>query len=392
MSENILILTADAGYGHRRAAQAIEAAIQDLYGASCSAVIVNPFEDPDMPQLLKGIEHGYDNMVVHDPGLYLAYYKATNVPAVADFIQDVAAAAMHKAIEKLLLAYQPCAVINTYPAFTEAILKVIQDSGQDLPVAVVVTDLIDVHSLWFHSQASVTFVPTDRVYRQALEHGLSEQRVYLSGLPVHPDFSLKEREKAAIRRALGWDIELPTALIVGSPRSTDIPGMANLLDQSGLPLQIAAVSGGASDAYEALQATNWRGTVHTYGRVENMAEMMHAADFIICKAGGLIVSEALACGLPLILYEALPGQEAGNVSYVLEHGAGVWAPGPVKALSAVYSWLAGNGHDLETYRTAAEQAGHPRAAYEVAELICQHVLMNVKQENHEIQIGAAPAW
>jgi 1,2-diacylglycerol 3-beta-galactosyltransferase len=390
MSENIMILTADAGYGHRRAAQAIEAALQDLYGASCSVVIANPFEDPDMPQLLKGIEQGYDNMVVHDPGLYLVSYKATNVPAVAGLIQDVTAAAMHKAIEKLVAAHQPCAVINTYPAFTEAVLKVIQDSGQDVPVAVVVTDLIDVHSLWFHKQANITFVPTDRVHRQALEHGLSEQHVYLSGLPVHPDFSLKEREKAAIRCALGWDIDLPTALIVGSPRSPDFPVMANLLDQSGLSLQIAVVSGGASDAYQALQATNWRGIVHTYGRVENMAEMMHAADFIICKAGGLIVSEALACGLPLILYEALPGQEAGNVSYVLEHGAGVWAPGPVKALSAVYSWLAGNGHDLETYRAAAKRAGHPRAAYEIAEQIYQHVL--VKQEDHEVQISAAPAW
>lgn len=390
MSENILILTADAGYGHRRAAQAIEAALQDLYGASCSVVIANPFEEPDMPQLLKGIEQGYDDMVVHDPGLYRASYKATNVPAVAGLIQDVAATTMHKAIEKLVVAHQPRAVINTYPAFTEAVIQVIQDSGQDVPVAVVVTDLIDVHSLWFHRQASITFVPTDRVYRQAVEHGLPEQRVYLSGLPVHPDFSLEKREKAAIRRALGWDIELPTALIVGSPRSTDIPVMANLLDQSGLPLQIAVVSGGALEAYEELQEATWQGVVHTYGRVENMAEMMHAADFIICKAGGLIVSEALACGLPLILYEALPGQEAGNVRYVVENGAGVWAPGPVGALAAVYSWLAGGGRDLETYREAAERAGYPRAAYEIAEQICQYVLM--KQEDHEIQISAAPAW
>nr|MBN1230167.1 galactosyldiacylglycerol synthase [Anaerolineae bacterium] len=390
MSENILILTADAGYGHRRAAQAIEAAIQDLYGTLFSVVIANPFEDPDMPQLLKGIEQGYDDMVVHDPGLYRASYKATNVPAVAGLIQDIAATTMHKAIEKLVAAYQPRAVINTYPAFTEAVLKVIQDSGQDLPVAVVVTDLIDVHSLWFYKQASMTFVPTDHVYKQALGHGLSKQHVYLSGLPVHPDFSLKDRDKAAVRRALGWDVELPTALIVGSPRSPDFPVMANLLDQSGLSLQIAVVSGGASDAYKELQDTNWRGAVHTYGRVENMAEMMHAADFILCKAGGLIVSEALACGLPLILYEALPGQEAGNVSYVLENGAGVWAPGPVKALSAVYSWLAGDGHDLETYREAAKWAGHPRAAFEIAEQICQHVLM--KQENHEFQTSAAPAW
>ena len=109
--------------------------------------------------------------------------------------------------------------------------------------------------------------------------------------------------------------------------------------------------------------------MHTYGFVDNMPEMLKAADFIICKAGGLIVSESLACGLPLILYEALPGQEVGNVKYVTEAGAGDWSPGPIGALTTCYSWFAGEGEIFKGRRAAARKIGKPRAAYDIAEWV-----------------------
>jgi len=190
---------------------------------------------------------------------------------------------------------------------------------------------------------------------------------------VQPAISLEKRNKETIREALGWDPFQTTALIVGSARSRRTAIIAKLLDQSGLNLQIVALSGGLPEVEEEFEHSSWKNTVHTYGLVKNLPEMMQAADFIICKAGGLIVSESLASGLPLILYEALPGQEAGNVRYVLENDAGVWAPGPTGVLTATYSWLAGKGQDLETFRVAAEKTGKPRAAYEIAEQIYQRI-------------------
>ena len=376
ISETILILTADVGFGHRRAAQAVEAALHELYDPQFNIVIADPFDDSDVPQLLKEIEQGYDDMVVSDPGLYRFSYNVTDTPAFASFIQDVTAAAMHRAMKKLLATYQPRAVISTYPAFTEAAFQAGDALSQSAPISVIVTDLVDVHSLWFHKRADATFVPNGHVYKQALEHQLAKQHVFLSGLPVHPDFLREAGDKTTIRRALGWNTDLTTALIVGSPRSSHMLSMAKLLDRSGLPLQLVVVSGGAADTYDALRMVQWQGATHIYGKVENIAEMMHAADFIICKAGGLIVSEALACGLPLVLYEALPGQEAGNVRYIVENGAGVWAPGPVGALAAVYNWLTKDGDVLNKLRAGSAKAGRPQAAYDIAKTICEGLLVN----------------
>ena len=48
---------------------------------------------------------------------------------------------------------------------------------------------------------------------------------------------------------------------------------------------------------------------------------MAVADLIITKPGGLTTSEALALGKPLFILNPIPGQEAANSDFLLEHGA-----------------------------------------------------------------------
>jgi len=66
---------------------------------------------------------------------------------------------------------------------------------------------------------------------------------------------------------------------------------------------------------------------------------MHAVDFVVCKAGGLIVTEALACGLPLMLIDVIEGQETGNAEFVVDNGAGDIARMPLDMLETLYHWL-----------------------------------------------------
>ncbi|MEJ2150073.1 MAG: hypothetical protein P8Z40_11390, partial [Chloroflexota bacterium] len=287
MVRQILILTSDAGFGHRRAAEAIEAAIKETYDDRFQVTIVNPLQDPDIPSLLKRLETGYDEMVTDDPTLYQIAYTATDAPVVVRLIQDVTTNVLNNTLTELVAVHLPELIITTHPAFTQAALRATENLSRAIPVGVVVTDLIGVHSLWFHPGASQTCVPTEQVYAQAIEHGLDRDRVTLTGLPVHPAFMEETREQAEIRRALGWEPEQTTALVVGSPRTTRTADITRLLDRSGLPLQLVAVAGGSAETEEQLRATEWSGTVHVYGLVRNMPEMVHAADFIVCKAGGL---------------------------------------------------------------------------------------------------------
>ena len=95
--------------------------------------------------------------------------------------------------------------------------------------------------------------------------------------------------------------------------------------------------------------------------------MMRAADAIVCKAGGLTVTESLACGLPLMLTDVIPGQETGNAEYVVNGGAGEMIDEPLQALETVCHWLLNDGQVLKERSANAVKLGRPRAAYDIVE-------------------------
>ncbi len=59
--KRILILTSDAGFGHRSAAQAIESALTELYGEQCQCKVANPTDSDDSPDLIQKLEMNMTN-------------------------------------------------------------------------------------------------------------------------------------------------------------------------------------------------------------------------------------------------------------------------------------------------------------------------------------------
>jgi 1,2-diacylglycerol 3-beta-galactosyltransferase len=143
----------------------------------------------------------------------------------------------------------------------------------------------------------------------------------------------------------------------------------NVINHSGYPLQLAVVAGKNEDLFAYLQHTEWHIPAHTYDFARNVPELMHAADLLVCKAGGLIVTEALACGLPMILSEITPGQEVGNAEFVVSNGAGDVAELPISQLETLTHLLRENGKLLKERAENARRIGLPRSAYHVAEIL-----------------------
>ncbi len=368
-SKHILIMTADAGFGHRRAAEAVEAALIELYGDRCQVEVINPLDEADAPNLIRQLEEGYDEMVVEDPALYTLAYHALDVPVVSDLAKAVATRLLDEVMLGIIRRNEYDAIVSTYPTYAQPVARALRKTERDVPLAVVITDLTDVQRIWYSRSATFHFVPTKHIRQQAYENNIPATQVRVTGLPIHPEFDRETRDQRELREALGWDLEKKTAIIVASIRTQQMATLSRMLDRADMDLQLAVVCGGDRELYETLKSSEWHGPVQLYDWVEEMPQLMKASDFIISKAGGLIVSEALACGLPLIIPEALPGQETGNVRYVVENKAGAWAPGPAEVLVAVHSWLSGDPPRLEQMRANAIGLGKPRAAYEIAERV-----------------------
>jgi len=96
---------------------------------------------------------------------------------------------------------------------------------------------------------------------------------------------------------------------------------------------------------------------------------MMASDVLVTKAGGLIVSEGLAAGLPILLIDYLPGQEEGNVRYLLSHQAGALVQNVGEFRAIVSYWLEEDGIRLKQIARASAELGSPEAALTIAKAL-----------------------
>ena len=368
-AKRIVILTADAGFGHRSAANAIAAALQERHGDDCLVEIVNPFEDRRVSGFLRRSQEDYDRIVREMPGLYELGYEASDTAVPSVVIERALMVMLFDVMRDIVRRHQPDALVTTYPLFQAPLQAVYTIRRQYVPLLTVITDLATVHRLWFHPVADLCLVPTETVRELALEHGMPEFKIEITGIPVHPDLAREDREQSAIRAELGWQHDRTTVLAVGSKRVEHLYEVLRAFNHSGLPLQLAIVAGGDEALYRQIEAVEWHTVTHRYNFVTNMPALMHASDCIVCKAGGLIVTESLACGLPLLLIDVLPGQEAGNAEYVIRGGAGEQVENPLEALETLYHWLDQGGARLAERAENARRLGRPLAAYEVAERV-----------------------
>jgi 1,2-diacylglycerol 3-beta-galactosyltransferase len=367
--KKILILTADAGFGHRSAAKAVAAALQELFGDECEAPVINPLDDKRLPEFVRTQQSDYDRVVREMPDLYKFGFQATNLPVPTAIYETVLTVLLFETMRDLVRQEEPDAILITYPGYQAPLEAVFTTRERYTPLLVVVTDLGQVHRLWFHRSADMCLVATEKVRETAIQAGLQPEKIKITGIPANPQLAKENRAPAEIRAGLGWRTDLTTLLAVGSKRVVHLPDALKVLNHSGHPVQLALVAGGDEDLYHSFQSTEWHLPVYIYNFVDHLPLMIRAADCVMSKAGGLIVTESLACGRPMLLTDVIPGQETGNAEYIVEGGAGDLVGEPVEALEILCHWLERDGALLAQRTENARCLGRPRAAHEVADLL-----------------------
>ncbi len=365
--KRILILTADYGYGHRSAANAVAEALKKTYGIDCSVEIVNPMDDPRAPAVLRDGEGSYDKIVRVAPDLYKLGYEVVDTRVISGLIKNGFTLMLFNALREIIHTKQPDGIVCTYP-YQEILSAIFALEKRRIPCLTVVTDLATVNRLWFHPAADLCLVPTQTVYDLAIKAGLPADKVKILGIPVRPELTKGNQDQASLRLSLGWRPDLFTVLAIGSKRAEHLYDALKVLNHSGLPVQLVVVAGGDDELYQRIQETEWHAETHCYNFVDEMGTFMRAADCVMGKAGGLTVSEALACGLPLILVDVIPGQETGNAEHVVSGNAGVLAQDPIDVLETMCHWLEKDKFYYKQQTQNALRLGRPRAAFDAAEL------------------------
>ena len=364
-----LIITSDAGFGHRSAALSVAKALEVLYPGQVEILVTNPIQESNTPTVMKPIEKGYDRSVRFSPGLYRLSYEVSDSRLVSEVVEGALALMLQRIMADTIREFKPDVILNTNEMFNTPIGRVLQETGARTPSFTVVTDLADVHSLWFSPEPDRFFIANEWVKVKALESGVPEGKLVTSGIPVSPDFSLNQVEKQALRGSLGLDPHRLTLLFVGSNRVSNLQDYLQVLESFPTPVQAVVIAGGNDELYKKLVDSHFDFPVEVRNFEKNVPQWMMASDILVTKAGGLIVSEGLAAGLPILLIDYLPGQEEGNVRFLLSHQAGAFVQNVGEFRAMIDYWLQEDASRLSQVARASAALGHPEAAMTVARVM-----------------------
>jgi len=366
----LLILFSDTGGGHRSAASAVAEALQDLYGETAQIAFIDPLAEY-APWPLDQLGNIYTYMVrLKGKPWAIAWHLSNGQRRVMVLNKGWWLLARAMFLE-LLRDHTADVVVCCHPLFNAPILRGLDNINAHTPLVTLMTDLIAGHPFWFEPGGSRYLVPTEGARRGALACGLPAERIQVTGLPVNPRFAaITRKNPLAVRRRLGLEPDLPVVLLVGGAEGMGpFYRLCKTVAASGVQAQLVMIAGRNEQLQARLTATTWALPVQVKGFVQNMHEWMRAADLLVTKAGPSTISEALVMGLPIVLSGALPGQERPNVEYVVQAGAGVWAPTPRRAAVAVRNLLSPDNLSLAQMAVHAKALGQPDAARRVAEIV-----------------------
>ena len=369
----VLILSADAGFGHRSAAIAIQEAIKIRYSQDIYSEIINPLDEKLVPNFLRDSQSDYDKWVREVPELYRFGYQASDGVVTSTIMESVLTVLLYEALKKIIFDFLPQFIVTTYPLYQAPLNAVLAVNNLTIPVMTVLTDISTLHRIWFNTDVDNFVVPNSYVKDLAISYGIDAQKILNLGIPVHPKIALLTQSKEQLRKELGWEAGKITILAVGSKRVEHFMGMLDILNHSGHHIQLVIVAGKDQELFKDLQETEWHQKTIIYEFVDEMPEFLKAADLIFCKAGGLIVTEALASGLPLLLIDVIPGQETGNAEFVVENKAGFWIKNQNELMSIICHLFLEDYNLLKEMQATAFKLGRPEAAFSIAEKIRENV-------------------
>jgi len=362
---HIVFFFSDTGGGHRSAAEAIIEAVHIEYKDKVTTEMVDFFKDYAPPPLNR-VGEMYPYMV-KAPRLWSASFYATDGRARARVITATTWPIARHGAKALVRGHPGDLIVTVHPFANTFALRAL---GRDRPPFInVVTDMVTTHALWFDKRADLILVPTRQARENAIENNMPPEKVRVVGLPVADQYCKPPGRKSTLRKKLGWTLDKPVVLLVGGGDGMGpLAETARAIDASGLDVSLVVVCGRNQRLKTKLEAVTWENPTFIYGFTHDMPDFMRAADFIVTKAGPGTIAEALNAHLPIILYAKLPGQEDGNVTFVENEGAGVWAPTAREVVRTLTRWISRPAEKQKVIENC-RRAGRPEAARVIAKTI-----------------------
>jgi processive 1,2-diacylglycerol beta-glucosyltransferase len=367
MFDKVLVLSASAGAGHIRAAQAVERAFHEQPAAR----EVRHVDTLDYTNKLfrRLYAKAYLDMVNRTPELLGWLYDYLDKPWERERRRLALDKLNTRPFVKMLKEYRPDIIVCTHFLPAEIVSWLKAKERITSRQAIVVTDM-DVHAMWLCHHYEQYFVALPETREHMVRLGIPEEKLTVSGIPIDPVFAI-EKDKREMRRKHGLREDTCTILVSAGGFGV---GPIEHIFQSLLELrheaQAVVICGRNEELKSRLEslAANLprqaRVTIKPIGYTTEMDEYMAASDLLLGKPGGLTSSEALARGLVMVIVNPIPGQEERNSDHLLEEGVGIRCNN-LPVLAYKIDKLLDDAERFQKMKAAARRLARPRAAHDI---------------------------
>lgn len=236
-------------------------------------------------------------------------------------------------------------------------------------------ELMDFNRAWIQPEVDMLAVVHADLGEELASAGAPKSKIVDCGMPIDPAYASLASQSEA-RSRLRLDPSLPLLLVLfGGTGFGDPQRILEALREVTAPFQAVFIAG-RNDRLEAKLRRLARENLSrpeapgplVFGWVNNMPDWMTAADLLLGKPGGGTLMEAAACGLPLLAFDPLPGNEERTCRWIEKWRAGLWVKSPAD-LAARLNELLANPTSRAALRTRAAALARPRAAQAAAQAI-----------------------
>ena len=268
---------------------------------------------------------------------------------------------------------KPLAVVCTHITAANVAVGARMLSGQDFPIVCVPTDY-ETEGLWPHLHSDLFCVASESMAETLRPRKVPEERIVITGIPTREDFR-KSYDKQSVRLELGLPEDKQVILaLAGAYLPRPYVRFRETLDKM-LPyfhslgrMHLAIVAGNDEEYARHLRSTVadlGLANVTVFDYVEQMAALMAASDLVICKSGGLTVTECLCAQVPMILLGKAYGQENINVRTLTALGAAMHVTTARELVDALRH-ISRNPHSVEAMLINGSFLRRPNAARDIA--------------------------
>jgi processive 1,2-diacylglycerol beta-glucosyltransferase len=371
MLKKILLLSASAGAGHIRAAQAVEKAFAEVGDETGERREVQHLDILNYTN--KVFRHFYSkayiDLVNKMPEVPGWFYDKLDKPWKNERRRLALDKLNTRPLVKLLRQYHPDLIVCTHFLPAEIVSWLKAKERLSSRQVIIVTDF-DVHAMWLVHHYEHYFVALEeaRVYLEAL--GIKPEKITVSGIPIDPVFA-RTKDKQQMRAKHGLAADRTTILLSAGGFGV---GSVDALIAALMPLkhraQVVAICGRNEELKTRLdrQASRLKADatvlVKPFGYTQEMDELMTASDIVVGKPGGLTTCEALAKGLVFAIVNPIPGQEERNSDHLLEAGVGIRCNN-LPTMAYKLDQLLGDPARFERMKASSRKMGRPNAAKEI---------------------------